>query len=148
MLGAHLKLPLRQRTLHAPTGIQDRLTLSCSRDLLVLPLPILVLHGRSLVTVMNIGKIIGFQWSRHQKAHGTLALPPLPLQVVPEDQKAHILLLLSEPVILRRSIKIGGGGVREIRRWKWLHPQATKLLINGIAGVDQTSDRRMSVVGR
>ena len=120
--------------------------LSCSRDLLVLLLLISVLHDRSRVTVTITGKIAS-QWIRHQRAPGIPALLLLPLRVVPEDRKAHTLLPLSELVILRQSIKTGGGEVHEKRRWRRLHPQATRPL-NGIAGVDQTSDRRLSVVER
>jgi hypothetical protein len=73
--GAHLKLPLRQHTLHAPTGIQGRLMLSCSRGLLVHLLLSLVLHDRSQVTVMITGKIAS-QWIRHQRAHGIPRVAP------------------------------------------------------------------------
>jgi hypothetical protein len=120
--------------------------LSCSRGLLVLLLLSSVLHDRSQVNVTITGKIAS-QWIRHQRAPGIPALLLLLLRVVPEDRKAHILLPLSELLILRQSIKTGGGEVHEKRIWRWLHPQATSPL-NGTAGVDPTSGRRMSVVER
>lgn len=146
MRGAHLKLPLHRPTLLAPTGIQGRPTHSCSRDLLVHLLLTSVLHDQFQVTVTITGKIAS-QWIRRQRAPGILALLLLPLRVAPEDRKVHALLPLSELVILRQSIKIGGGEVHGKRRWRRLHPQAMRPL-NETAGVDPTSDRRMSVVER
>lgn len=136
----------RLRILHAPTGIQGRLSpLKSSRGLLEVPLLISAPYDRLRVTATTIGKIL-FPWSRRRRARGSLVLHTLPLRVVHADQRVPVLLP-SAVLILRRSIKTGGGEGRERRRWRQLHLLARRRL-RETASVDPMLGKRMSVVGR